>query len=256
MPVAEKKHNTAEKPTVPAGRAELVGAIERRRQCSAAVAAKLESITRARASEADTLAEIEKCEAAVPRAKATDAAGAATNLDKGKAPSTAWHLPSALGSLDRAERDHEVTIAARERMEGELVELQIDAAVAANDVVVARAKLLAPLIAAAMARVRAARRQILKDRALLATLASDKDAPEFPADARAFFKAREAENARIKVQRAAFGDPRFEADAALAMMPAVGTTEDFTVVTGIWDEWRQKLTRLLDDPTVELQEKI
>lgn len=185
-------------PVIPAGRAELAGAIERRRQCDAAVAAKTESIGRALASEDAALAEIEKCRAAVPRAKAADAAGAATNLDKGKAPTTAWHLSSALGSLDRAERDYEVSVAARERLEGELVELQIDAAVVANDVVVARAKLLAPLITATMARVRAARRQILEDRALLATLASDKDAPEFPADARAFFRSREAEQTRIK----------------------------------------------------------
>lgn len=66
-------------PVIPAERAELAAAIERRRQCDAVVVAKREAIGRARDGEDAARAEIEKCKAAVPKARETDARSAATN---------------------------------------------------------------------------------------------------------------------------------------------------------------------------------
>jgi hypothetical protein len=258
MPATSEKKRSVEEPAVPAERAELAGAIDRRRQCVAGVTAKLEAIARARAGEDTARAEIEKCKAAVPKARETDARSAATNRDNDKAPSTAWHLSSAISNVERAERELEVAIAARELLESDLVDLEIDAAMAANAVIVVRAQLLAPLIASTMARVRAARLQILKDRVLLSTLLADKDAPQFPDDARAFFPSREAEQARVKAIQTACGEMRAEAaadGAYLAQMPTANSIEDYSLAMEVAAQWTHKLSRLLDDPIAELPEK-
>ena len=246
-------------PVIPAERAELAAAIERRRQCDAVVVAKREAIGRARDGEDAARAEIEKCKAAVPKARETDARSAATNRDNDRAPSTAWHLSSAVSNLERSERELEVAIASRELLESDLVDLEIDAATASNAVIVVRAQLLAPVIASTMARIKAARLEILKDRVLMATLLADNDAPQFPDDGRAFFASREAEQARTKARQSACGEMRDEAmaDAAyLALMPTSNSMEEYNIAMDVAEQWRRKLSRLLDDPTAELPERI
>jgi hypothetical protein len=75
---------------------------------------------------------------------------------------------------------------------------------------------LAPIAAATLARIQARRVQMLEDRVLLATLIGDAGAPQFPADASVFFRAREAAAER----RRPFSDVTARLRATLSTLPS------------------------------------
>jgi hypothetical protein len=246
------------KPPVSPARAELAATIVRKREAAAVVGKHQEAIARADDLIRQCDTELEKAEATRAQKHREDVRRAATAIENDDTKElSAGTGESMRRTIEATQERRQLAVQAKDQLKVDLVKSEIAAALAANDVVIARAKLLAPVIAGTVARVKASRLEILKDRVLLATLLADQDAPEFPHDSQAFFKAREAEQARIKARQMACGEFRAEAEADaayLSLMPTSNTYDEYTLVLGVAEQLKRKLARLLDDPTAELPE--
>jgi hypothetical protein len=138
-----------------------------------------------------------------------------------------------------------------QKLREQLKQKELKAALAANAAVCERGLLLAPIAAATLARIQARRVQMLEDRVLLATLIGDAGAPQFPADASVFFRAREAAAER----RRPFSDVTAEAacDAIdLAVGPRGHSAEEVNLVMGATHQWAAQLAALLVDADAPL----
>jgi hypothetical protein len=238
-------------------RAELHAAITHRLKAEAGRNRQLEAITRAK--DAIGRCDVEQAteEAALAKKRQENVARAATAIRDetviGASGEDAVHR-----SIEAIKDRRRLLVEAEAQLEADLVQFEIDLALAKNVVVVAATKVAAPLYAARMARIRELRLELLKDRVVMATLMTDITV-EFPNDARSFFPAREAERARLEAREAACGPFLREAktDAAyLATMPAAHTTAEYGVVLQAASKWKGAFERLLDDANAELSEKI
>jgi hypothetical protein len=245
-------------PVIPTERAELAGAITGCKQAEARRDGLRNDIGRGKRSSADTDEEIKGLEAKVAAADAADRKRAAGMIKAGRPVVTPWTGDTARSAIEHAKVRRDSIMRGVAELESELAEAEIDAASAKNAVVVSAIKLVAPLFAARMARIRELRSELLQERVALSMLMSDTPV-EFPQGAEAFFPARAAETARIEARKAACGAFAREAEtdgAYLAVMPAAHTTEEYSAVIEAADRWKRAFARLLDDPAAELPEKI
>jgi hypothetical protein len=153
----------------------------------------------------------------------------------------------------KADVERELVVArdALERLREQLKQREFSAALAANRVVVSRNLLLAPVAATVLARIRATRIELLRDRCLLAALMADTGAPSFSDDAAIFFQVRDAEISR----RQAFGEVRAAAAADavdLAVGPAAHTPEEANGVMEAIHKCSRQLAALLEDANATL----
>jgi hypothetical protein len=225
---------TAEAESPALDRAALRAAISAARQSTAALAAQQSAVHRAGEVVGEIEREITKAAAAVPAAESTT-----TSMREARE--------------QREELGDRLVLAraAVERLREQLKQKELDAAFAANAVVCARSELLAPVAAAVLARIKAARVELLRDRVLLAALISDNGAPEFANDPRSFFQIREAEANRRK----AFGDVRAEAAADaidLSAGPRGHSIEEAGAVMPSHAKWTKQLVDLLTDANAKL----
>ena len=166
-------------------------------------------------------------------------------------------VPSAMREALQHQADLNERLALAESALVELTEetpkKALSVAVTRNAVIVQRNLLLAPIATALLERIRARRVAQLKDRLLLAALLNDDGAPQFPADASAFFAAREAEISR----RQAFGAIRAEANADiadLALVPPTHNIEEAEIALQFHHKWTAELAALLENPDAKLPE--
>lgn len=228
-------------------------------QAEAACARQNEAIARAEAMLQQLDIEEAEAEAIVPKKDREDVRRMATEIKNESKPIAAWAGRDARLHVAGIKERRALTEQAVAQLRDDLVLLEIDKASKKNAYLVARIEeVLAPLIAARVEKIRTLRVELLKERVMLSVLLADKDPPVFPNDFRAFFKAREAEQARTKARQMACGELRREAEtdaAYLAVMPAAHTTEEYSMVLEVAAQWTRELARLFDDPTAEPEKK-
>jgi hypothetical protein len=249
MPAALKKKRIIEEPAAPAvpvERVELAAAIERKRQCDDAVRAQHDAIYRGQGLVTKAEEEIAWSRNAIAAADMSDEKMAASMIKVERPVVSAWRGENARQRVKKAEVALDMTIRARAKLQAELRELELAQMIAANDVVTERLKLIAPLAAATLERLKALRTETVEALAALNILADvEKDAPKFhDTDIVASLNAREARESALG------GDVR--TGARSFPLRNDGSAVEFELQQKVTRHWNAKLSALLTDPTAEL----
>jgi hypothetical protein len=233
-------------PAIPDARLGLHDAIERRKQADATVQAQHASIYRSQGLVIEAEKQIEKLRAKVSDADRSDEQRAASMIKVERPVVSAWSGENARTAVKRAEANLEMTIRARAKLQAELRELELAAMVALNDVLTERTKLVAPIAAATLARLRVLRTETVEALAFLNILVDiEKDAPKFHGnDIVASLNARQA-------REAALGDD-VRAGAKCFPLHNDGSAKEFELQQAVTRYWSTKLSALLTDPLAEL----
>lgn len=245
MPAALKRRprpEPAATPTVPDARAALAGAIEHKRECDDAVARQHEAIRRSQQLLTEAEQHIEKLRSRIAVADLTDTRRAASLIKAERPIQAAWVGENARSAVERAEKNLQLTIKGRATRQAELAELELAAKVAENAVIVERIKLVAPIAAKTLERLKALRMETAQAVALLDALVHDHH-PDFTADQ--IVQAKTCEELR----RAAFAEVRSEA-ASFAIRGQ--TIEEFELAKQVTAKWNAKLAALLADANAEI----
>jgi hypothetical protein len=231
----------------------LRAAIKTAWQATSAVTKAEDDLQRTEVLIADFEIELAKSVAAVAEAVALDGQQAAQSIADREDLGAPRARQKAEQRQAAAEEKIDMARSALPELKRQLRDKRLAAAAARNNVCIERNRLLAPVAAATLARIKAAEMQMLKDRVLLAAIISDHGAPEYPRDPDAFFQSRSADAARRQPFTAIWAEAAADA-ADLAVVPYARSVEGAEQVVKVHGKWLQQLATLLEDPDAELPE--
>jgi hypothetical protein len=177
MPAATKRKQRRDEepvaaPAVAPDRVALAAAIERKRRADRAVEEQHQAINRARQRAVEMDDHIRALRGKIAEADETDVKRAASLLRIDKPIASGWVGESARSNVEHAERNLMLIENALKRLRQDLKELEADAVSAQTAVALAVKLLSRPIAQRLLDRVRADRRRVMIDSAMLAELVS------------------------------------------------------------------------------------